>query len=78
MKSNASGKSSIFYNKPSRDTLTPFSLEHDGAFHEYTIEIPVETLKGLRFNPSKSKGTVEVDWVRILDSTGKTVRSWDL
>jgi arylsulfatase A-like enzyme len=77
MTSNASGKGSIFYNRPSRDTLIPFSLEHDGRSHEYAVEIPVETLNGLRINPAKSTGTIEVDWIRILDNTGKAVRSWD-
>jgi len=77
MKSNASGKSSIFYNKPSRETLIPFAFEHDGEFHEYKLEIPVETLEALRFNPSRSEGTIEVDWIRIFDKSGETVRSWD-
>ena len=77
MTSNEPGKGSIFYNKPSRDTLIPFPLEHDGRSHEYEVEIPVDTLKGLRINPTKSKGTIEVDEIRILDNTGKTVRSWE-
>jgi hypothetical protein len=77
MKSNASGKSSLFYNKPSRDTLAPFPLEHDDLYHEYTIDIPAETLRGLRFNPTKAEGRIEVDWIRILDNTGKTARSWE-
>jgi arylsulfatase A-like enzyme len=77
MKSTASGKSSIFYNKPSRETLVPYPIEHDGAFHEYTIDIPAETLKDLRINASKAEGTIEVDWIRILGKDGKTVRSWE-
>ena len=77
VKSTASGKSSIFYNKPSIDRLARFPMEHDGQFHEYEVAIPTEKLDQLRINPTKSKGTIEVDWIRILDKNGKTVRSWE-
>ena len=77
MKSNASGRSSVFYNKPSKETLVGFAMKHDDRHHEYAVELPVKTLKGLRFNPSKAEGTIEVDWIRILDNAGTTVRSWD-
>jgi len=77
MKSNSLGKILVIYNKPSRDHLLKSSMEHDGRFHEYEVEIPVETLEGLRFNPAKAEGTVEVDWIRIYDNTGKTVQSWE-
>lgn len=77
MRSTALGKIWFFYNKPSRDNMVSFSLKLDGRLHEYEVEIPVETLEGLRFNPAKSQGTLEIDWVRIFDDTGKVVRSWD-
>ena len=67
----------MFYNKPSRDTLVGFPLKHDDRYHEHAIELPTKTLKGLRFNPSRAQGTIEVDWIRILDSRGETVRSWE-
>jgi arylsulfatase A-like enzyme len=77
LKSNALGKIWFIYNKPSRDTLIPFQIKSDGRFHEYEVEIPVKTLEALRFNPAKAEGMIEIDWVRILDNTGKTVQSWE-
>jgi arylsulfatase A-like enzyme len=77
VKSTASGKSSLFYNKPSRETLLSIHIEHDGVFHEVSIEIPDEKLKSLRFNPARGTGTMTFDWIRIFDAAGKTVGGWE-
>ena len=39
--------------------------------------LSAEASEDLRFNPAKAEGTVEVDWIRILDNTGATLRSWE-
>lgn len=77
MKSNALRRLSLFYNKPSRDRLVNLRLKLDDSFHEYEAEIRAEALEDLRFNPAKAEGMIEVDWLRILDNTGKTVQSWE-
>ena len=77
MKSDASGACSIFYNEWTMDTLVAFPFVHDGVFHEVSLDLPVEILKRLRFNPGRKKGLVEFDWIRIADQNGTVVRSWE-
>lgn len=77
MKSDSSGTGTVYYNKPAAAGRTvTFPVQHDGTFHEYSVEIPVERLNAVRLDPSRGPGTMEIDWFRVLDSEGNTVREW--
>ncbi|MCK5174572.1 MAG: sulfatase-like hydrolase/transferase, partial [Planctomycetes bacterium] len=77
MKSHAQGKVSVVYDKPSPAHMVNIPMKHDGEYHDYEVAIPDETLETIRLSLTKAEGTIEVDWIRILDNTGKTVRSWE-
>jgi hypothetical protein len=76
-KSSVSGKVSIIYNKPLPANMVNIPMARDGQYHENDVAIPAETLEGLFLSLTRAEGTIEVDWIRILDKTGKMVRSWE-
>lgn len=77
MKSHSSGAGMFYYNKPAKERTITFPAQHDGAWHEYQVKIPVEQLTALRLDPSTAQGRLELDWIRVEDSSGKTVLQWD-
>ena len=78
MKSNSSGEGTVYYNKPAAAGRTvAFPVTHDGKHHEYSVEIPVDTLNALRLDPSRGPGAMEIDWIRVIDDSDKTVKEWD-
>lgn len=77
MKSNSKGIGTVFYNlHNAANRKIPFQVTHDNRYHEYKVKIPVETLNALRLDPSRGAGTIDIDWIRILDRSGETVREW--
>jgi len=78
MKSDSKGTGTIYYNRPAAAGRTvSFEVHHDGNDHEYSVEVPVETLNALRLDPSRSVGTMQIHWVRLVNYSGKEVRAWD-
>lgn len=78
MTSNASGTGAVYYNKPANENrLISFQVKHDGKPHVYTTEIPARMMDGLRIDPARGGGKIEINWVRLTDSSGKKVRSWE-
>ncbi len=78
MKSDSKGTGTVYYNKPAAAARTVvFQAQHDGKPHEYSVAIPVDTLDALRLDPSRGAGTMEIDWIRIIDSSGEVIRDWD-
>ena len=57
--------------------MTTFRIKTNGVFAEHEVEIAAETLEALRFNPAKTEGSIEIDWIRILDAAGETVQAWE-
>ena len=77
MKSDSKGTGTVYYNKPfAAGRTVAFPVQHDGKYHEYKVEIPVETLNALRLDPSRGSGTMEFDSIQVLDHSGKTVQEW--
>ena len=78
MKSDSKGTGTLYYNKPAAaDRTVTFPVTHDGLHHEYSVEIPVETLNALRLDPSRGVGTMEIDWIYLFDKKGKKLKAWD-
>jgi len=78
MKSDASGSGAVYYNKPaSSDRMAVFDTRADGAWHEYDIAVPVESLNRLRLDPARGEGTILIDWIRVIDADGKKARDWE-
>jgi len=52
----------------SGERVETFGVNGDGEWHEYNLPIDVKgTLRQLRFDPPGESGSVELDWVRILE-----------
>ncbi|VGO15715.1 Arylsulfatase [Pontiella desulfatans] len=76
MKSNAAGTACLYYNTPAPGRTVNFPVQHDGKWHEYEVKIPAATLSGLRIDPSRGPGTMEIDWIR-LEQAGQVVQKWN-
>jgi len=65
--------------------FTTFSLTHDNAWHEYTVDItgiPAgDHLKQIRIDPGTNVGSgtgiIEFDWIRIETPGGTLLKEWD-
>ncbi len=43
-----------------------FALRHDGAWHEYTVPLPIDgNLTELRLDPGTAAGQIDVDWIAV-------------
>ena len=59
----------------SRSVSVP--LRHDGAWHEYEAELPVqEKLRGVRIDPGTGPGRIDIEWVRLVGSDGNLLKEW--
>jgi hypothetical protein len=76
VKSTASGDAMVFYNKPGIERTVPLPVIHDGQWHEYHTDIPVETLTGFRLDPATGAGRITVAWIHVTDQSGATVAQW--
>lgn len=78
IQSTSSGRSEVKYWEkagPRTDSI-PFPLTHDGAWHEHKIDIPAKRLLTVRIDPSTSAGRMEIDWIRLKDSSGEIIQGW--
>ena len=82
MKSNATGTGLVF-GRPSDRGYKPgsgktFVVHHDDKWHEYEVELNFDQpLAQIRFDPCTGAGQLEIDWIRLEDSEGLLVGSWD-
>lgn len=78
MKSDASGAAALYYNKPpNADRMVTFDVNHDNAWHDYEVEIPASPLNLLRLDPARTKGTILIDSIQLLDADGKILKGWE-
>ena len=60
------------------DRRVTFPLTHDGKWREIAVKLPVEgKLTGVRLDPGRAAGTVEIDWVRLVTPDGTVVKAWE-
>ncbi|MGB7324526.1 MAG: sulfatase [Rubripirellula sp.] len=81
MKSDSSGNGQVFWKTNlgpyAAERSTSFEVQHDGASHDYAIEIsPTASLQGIRLDPSRSRGTVEVTGMQLTTENGQSVKAW--
>ena len=68
----------VFSNPPwQRGGFTKMGSLSAGRWAELSATLDVENLTGLRIDPLNSAGRVEIDYLRVTDSSGKIVRRWD-
>lgn len=77
MKSDSSGFGQLFFNLPFAATRSvQFDVEHDGDWHEYEVTIPVTKVGGLRLDPARGVGEMQIKEMSMKDAEGQTVRQW--
>jgi hypothetical protein len=71
MRSATGGNGQFFWSSskhPGSDARrqTPFEMQHDGQWHEYTVPLEIDgDLTALRLDPGTAPGTIEVDWIAV-------------
>ncbi|QDS95011.1 Arylsulfatase precursor [Roseimaritima multifibrata] len=80
MISNAAGKGQVFWQETGivpayfRDRSTPFTALHDGAIHEYAVELnPKKSVEGIRIDPATGKGPMTIWNIRLTTATGEVL-----
>ena len=82
MRSESSGVAQVFWSTgPSepfhRDRSTIFGPQHDGQWHEYQANLPVDKpIVALRIDPSTAAGEMRIEWVRVKDTAGTLLKEW--
>ncbi len=76
IRSGSAGEAAVYYNNSSRATKVPFEMKHDDQWRTVQVAVPAETLTRLRIDPSSAPGLIELDWVRVQNAAGKTVKEW--
>lgn len=77
MKQPFGGKGLLFYNHFSPATRLTYPRV-PGEWQEVAVSIPVKELFGLRLDPvGDVESEFEIDWVKIENASGETVRQWD-
>jgi len=82
MKSTARGMGQVYWATSKqrnfhRDRSTLFEVTHDGAWHDYRVELAIGSpLSRLRIDPAQGSGRIAIEGLRLLEAKGKVVRQW--
>ena len=41
------------------------------------MELPTDTLNALRLDPARGEGTMEFNWIELLNRSGEAVSNWN-
>lgn len=83
MKSSAPGLGEVYWGDAKQTAfnalrLASFEPISDGQWHESRVSFsPEAPLVSLRIDPAKASGHLHLDWVRLEDSDGQLLQSWD-
>jgi arylsulfatase A-like enzyme len=82
MRSSSAGQAQIFWRTPAINAFSAansesFEVRHDGAWHDYTVELPIQgKLTHLRFDPSQNTGSISMKNLRLIDSKNRILHTW--
>jgi hypothetical protein len=63
-------------NFPPKQSVT-FEPDHEGKeWKNYTLKLPTDSLKYLRFDPSSAPGLARIAQVVLKDAEGNLVKAW--
>ena len=83
LKIATSGAGQLFWSSTAvrpfhRDRSAVFELQHDGQWHEYTLDLKIQgKLLALRLDPGTAPGEAEVDWIRLEAPNGTMLKAWE-
>ncbi len=74
---SSKGKGTLFFsdssqNGFSKERSVDFDLKHDGAPHEYEIQLPVTKLLALRLDPGSASGNIAIHRFDLSDKSGQS------
>ncbi|MDH7570714.1 MAG: sulfatase-like hydrolase/transferase, partial [Armatimonadota bacterium] len=83
LRSAATGMGQVFWGAKGvlplffRERSVPLKVEHDGAWHEYTVKLPVQgEMTAFRLDPAAGPGRIEIDWIRLRGADGRVQKEW--
>ena len=83
MTSNSSGHGQIFWHeqgvKPAFNAAFSMNFDptHDGEAHEYTVDFtPANAVQGIRVDPSRDAGEIELSNIRLTTQTGEVLHQF--
>lgn len=82
MHSNSAGAGQVYWNSKSIKGFSAkyskiFPINHDDAWHDYELEIPLrEALSSIRLDPSRAPGVINIKDICLLNSDGVRVHEW--
>lgn len=81
LKSQTAGKGVVYFGTPAKtrfglDRSAAFALKHDGAWHDYEVELPATRLTALRLDPGNAPGEVRLGRLALVDGQGREVARW--
>ncbi len=78
MRAPGSQEGTVYYNEPASGACTAsFALNGESEWQEVKTQIAETSINGLRLDPSRAAGTVEIDWIRLLDQSGTLIKEWN-
>lgn len=81
MKSSSRGEAAVYWaagkQSPHRDRAVFFTPQHDGAWHDYSLELPAKTaVTELRLDPSSAPGEICIERITLSSTEGKKQQEW--
>lgn len=78
MKSVAGGHGVVYFSTAAKpgfniERSVSFAITHDGAFHDYEIKLPIETLSALRLDPGNAQGSIAIEHLELRDAGGAVI-----
>ena len=78
MKSIAGGNGVVYFSTAAKPGFNiqrsvSFAITHDGAFHDYEIKLPIETLFALRLDPGNAQGSIAIEHLELRDAGGAVI-----
>ena len=83
IRSAARGAGQLFWTTETagnfhRSRAVAIELKHDGAWHDYTVKLPVDgKIRSFRLDPATAPGLVEIDTLALTGPDGRAVKTWD-
>ncbi|TWU51741.1 sulfatase [Rubripirellula reticaptiva] len=81
MKSDSAGQGQVFWKSNdapyAAERSTFFDVYHDGKLHDYEVQIsPTGSTQGIRLDPSRSRGTIEILQMQLTTENDELVKQW--
>lgn len=82
MKSDSGGNGQFYWKSTgqpfARERSVTFDIIHDSQMHRYDVEFATSVpLDSIRLDPSRARGTIEIDELKLQNQDGEAIKTWD-